>query len=336
LSQSYLQKGPVELSQSQLDREALSGAVVIIAHAGNDPRVQYPKEMAAEGIQSILVVPVIGRKPLGVLRAYSDLPDHFKRKEADFLQAIAHQSAAAIENAQTYAALQQAEQQRTQFIRHVTHELRAPVTGAQSLLRVLLHNMVGEVTAQQQDILSRLEHRMDSLLELITDLLALAASKSVDQGQKLEPVHVQPVIQAAVDGFLHQAEEKHIRLTLTMPSAPLKVNATEEGLRRVFENLVGNAVKYTLEDGTIQVEMEAQAQQALITVADSGIGIPEDALEKLGEEFYRAANVRHAGIPGTCLGIAIVKQFVTAFGGLMRIQSTVGVGTTIIITLPLV
>lgn len=335
LSRVYLEKGPVELSGSYLDREALSGKTVLVDQAEHDPRVQYPKEMAEEGIESILVAPVIGRKPLGVLRAYSNLPNHFTMKDADFLQAIAHQSAAAIENAQTYAALQQVEQQRTQFVRQVTHELRSPVTGAQSLLRVLLHNMAGELTPQQQDIVGRLENRMGTLLELITDLLALAASKSFDQRQELEAITLQPLIQAIVESFKHQAAEKDIQLDLTMSETLLRVRATEDGLKRVAENLIGNAVKYTLEGGSVTVNVTKETNCAVLTVTDTGIGIPDEALEKLGEEFYRAPNVRHSGIPGTGLGIAIVKQFVASFGGLMSIQSTVGTGTTITITLPL-
>jgi len=335
LSQPYLEKGPVELSQSRLDLEALSGTVVVIGHAAQDPRVQYPKEMAEEGINSILVVPIVGRQPLGVLRVYSDAPDFFKREDADFLQAIAHQSATAIENALTYEALQQAEQQRTRFIRQVTHELRAPVTGAQSLLRVLLRNMAGALTPQQQDILARLENRMDGLLALITDLLALAASKSIEHERKLEAVPLQPVVQAVVDGFAHQADEKHVRLKLTLPSSTLVVKATEDGLKRIFENLVGNAVKYTPEGGLVQVDLAECPKCAQVTVADTGIGIPEEALEKMGEEFYRAPNAVRSGIPGTGLGMAIVKEFIASFGGLMRIQSAVGAGTTITVTLPL-
>jgi signal transduction histidine kinase len=335
LSQSYLEKGPVELSQSRLDLEALSGAVVIVGHAAQDPRVQYPKEMAIEGINSILVVPVVGRQPLGVLRVYSNAPDHFKWEDADFLHAIAHQSAAAIENALTHEALQRAEQQRTQFIRQITHELRAPVTGAQSLLRVLLHNMAGEVAPQQRDILARLEHRMNALLELITDLLALAASKSIDREQPLEPVALQPVVQAVLDGLMSQAAEKRIRLTLDTSAASVSVKATEDGIKCIVENLAGNAVKYTPDGGSVRVRITRKQNCAHITVRDTGIGIPEEALDKLGEEFYRAPNARRSGIPGTGLGIAIVKQFVASFGGLMRIQSTVGAGTTMTISLPL-
>ena len=107
-----------------------------------------------EGIGSMLVVPIIGRDaPLGMLRVYADQPDRFTAEDIDFVLAIASQGAVAIENALAHEALQRADQARTQFVRTVTHELRAPVGGAQSLLRVLLGGMTGELNNQQREIL---------------------------------------------------------------------------------------------------------------------------------------------------------------------------------------
>lgn len=334
LSQTYLQKGPVEVSNSRMDQEALAGATIIVNQLAHDSRLQYPREMIEEGIQSILVVPVVGHKPLGVLRVYADVPDHFKERDADFLRAIAYQSAAAIENAVAYESLEQADAQRTQFVRQVTHELRAPVTGAQSLIRVMMNDMVGQVTPQQKDILQRLEHRMDALLELITDLLTLAASRSTHHDIEFSVLKLEPILHSVMDTFIHQAEEKQIALRLDAPLEPVLVYANEDGLKRIFSNLISNALKYTPAGGRITIEMAVQAGQVQVSVIDTGIGIPEDAVEKLGEEFFRAPNARHAGIPGTGLGMAIVRQYVSQFGGLLRIHSVEGEGTTMTVTLP--
>lgn len=335
LSQSYLEKGTVEITQSPLDQQVLSGHGVIIDHAAQDPRVQYPKQMESEGINSILVVPIIGKEPLGVLRVYSQSPAYFVQRDIDFIQSLAYQSATAIENALIHKALQESEQERTKFIRQVTHELRAPVTGAQSLLTVLINNMAGEITSQQHDILQRVEHRMSTLLDLITDLLALAASKSTKHDNELKPIALQPIMATLIDNYQHQAEQQQIKLSLKMPSEPLRVNATEDGLIQVFQNLLSNAIKYTSEGGQVNADMTQQHQSVCVAISDTGMGIPEDALEKLGEEFYRANNVRYTSIPGTGLGISIVKQFVAVFGGLLHIESTLGVGTVFTVTLPL-
>ena len=338
LSQTYLGKGPVSLSQSRLDREALAGRqAVVIREVATDSRVQYPRQMADEGIRSMLVVPIVGRRrPLGVLRVYSDEPDHFTADEADFVMAIARQGAAAIENALAHDALQRAEQERAQFVRMVTHELRAPVTGSQSLLRVLLRNLAGDMTAQQRDIISRLNARMDALLALVNDLLALAASKSVEMGEPPAPLPLQPAVRGVVDRLAALAEEKGVALSYDAPAAPLVVSATEDGLARIFDNLIGNAVKYTPEGGSVKVTVSARNGDATVVIADTGIGIPKDALHRLGEEFFRASNVKEAGITGTGLGVAIARQLIDSFGGRMNAESIEGEGTTISVTFPLV
>lgn len=336
LSDEYLQKGLVEVSQSDLDRKALSGQVVIIDNASQDARVQYPQEIAAEGIHSMLVVPIIGRHPLGVLRVYAEAPRYFRPKDAEIVQAMAFQSASAIENAMVYDTLQNVEQQRTQFILHVTHELRAPVTGAKSLLRVLLDNILGEIPEKQRDILARLENRMDSLLSLIHDLLALANSKSQLHLPTTDCIELEPIVMNTIDKLRFQADEKNLQLDLVAPdTTPITVIATEEGLSSILENVIGNAVKYTPQDGKISVEIALEPPSVLLIVRDNGIGIPQNEIDHLGDEFYRASNVRKSDIEGTGLGLAIVKHLVSQFGGFLSIQSDGSTGTTVTITLRL-
>ncbi len=336
LSRAYLEKGPVALSASQVDREALSGQVVIVRDPQHDPRVQYPAEMAAEGIQSVLAVPIVGRRrPLGILRVYSREVDRFDREEADFITAIAQQGAIAIENALAHDALQRADHERAQFVRTVTHELRAPVTGAQSLLSLLSRNIVGELTPEQRDIVHRLEKRFELLLDLIGDLLAFAASKAVDLKQPLVPVSLTDALQHVVERLAPQAAQKGLDLSLALPAEPLTVQASEDGLARIFDNLIGNAVKYTPEGGKVLVNVWREGGSVHVSVSDTGIGIPPEDIEKLGQEFFRAANAREANISGTGLGMAIVKQFLSAFGGLLSVQSIVGQGSTFTVTLPL-
>ncbi|NPV65765.1 MAG: GAF domain-containing sensor histidine kinase [Anaerolineae bacterium] len=336
LSRVYLEKGPVALSASQVDREALTGQAVIVHDPQRDPRVQYPAEMAAEGIQSVLAVPILGRRrPLGVLRVYSREANRFDREDADFITAIAQQGAIAIENALAHDALQRADHERAQFVRTVTHELRAPVTGAQSLVSLLSRNIVGELTPEQRDIVSRLEKRFDLLLALIGDLLAFAASKAVDLKQPLVPVPLTTTLQQVVERLAPQAQHKGLDFSLTLPPEPLTVQATEEGLARIFENLIGNAVKYTPEGGKVLVSAWREGPSVHVSVADTGIGIPAEDIEKLGQEFFRAANAREANITGTGLGMTIVKQLLGTFGGLLSVQSVVGQGSTFTVTLPL-
>ncbi len=336
LSRMYLEKGPVELAQSQLDREALSGKPVRICDPQHDPRIQYPREMAAEGIRSLIVAPIMGqRSPLGVLRVYSTNPDCFTEEDVDFAVAIAQQGAIALENAIAHEALTGAEQQRAQFVRIVTHELRAPVTGAQSLLSLLSKGYVGELAPEQLDIVARLEKRFELLLTLINDLLAFAAGKAVETEESLVPVPLCKTLYEIVERLSPLAAQKQIDLSFTCPDEALFVQATPEGLIRVFDNLVGNAIKYTRQEGTVTVSIWQEDDRVQVMVADTGIGIPQEDLEKLGQEFFRAGNARESEITGTGLGLAIVKQLIERFGGLLSIQSALGEGSTFTVALPL-
>lgn len=338
LSENYLDKGPLAVSQNELAREVLAGHSVIVPDTLIEARFQYPQKVVEEGIRSMLVVPIMGRtRALGLMRVYSYLPNYFTAEDATFVMTIARQCATAIENALAHEALHKADEERAQFVRIVTHELRAPVTGSQSLLRVLSRNIAGQLTPQQLDIVNRLDTRMDRLLNLISDLLDFAATKSAPRHDKEESLDLLPVLQAVVDRLMPAAQEKHLSLTYEAPhDQALPVCATEAGLDRIFDNLIGNAIKYTPENGSIEVRVEHQFSSVLVIVEDTGIGIPEEEISKLGEEFFRAPNARESGIMGTGLGLAIVKQLIDNFGGLMRVQSQVNVGTTFTVTLPLV
>lgn len=337
LSEAYRNKGDVLLSRSQLDREAISGVPIVVQHAATDPRIQFPREVVEEKIGSILVVPITGRSgTLGVLRVYAEQTERFTQTDVEFVMAIARQGAVAMENAMSHAALQQSERARSLFVRTVTHELRAPVSGAQSLLRVLLRGMTGNVSPQQHDVISRVSARLDLLMELINDLLALAASKTTELQEMPETLPLQPAVRQAAELYTQQATEKKLRLKLDLPTEEICVRATPDGLAQIFSNLVGNAVKYTPAEGRVAVSGWREGNTVLVKVEDSGIGIPADDLHHLWEEFFRASNAKHEQIPGTGLGLSIVKRLVETFDGTVRVESKQNVGTTFTVSLPVV
>jgi two-component system sensor histidine kinase/response regulator len=253
-------------------------------------------------------------------------------QEARRLQNIEKEAA---ELAKAKAEMERLDRYKTSFMLTVAHELRSPVGGAQSLVRTVMRGLAGEINPQQRDMLSRVDKRMDGLLELINDLLSLAASKTFDAEAPLEILSVQAVIKQLVEQYTVQAEEKNIKLVFLTPDQDLDVRASEDGLQKIFGNLIGNAIKYTPSGGSVHVNVNSTSKHAIVSVADTGIGIPQTALESLGEEFFRAPNARHARIEGTGLGLSIVKQFADHFGGRMDVQSEEGKGSIFTIRLPL-
>ncbi len=335
LSRAYMEKGPVFLSKSPLDREALAGRVVIIRNVLTDNRIQYPVAMELERLMSVIVAPItLRRGPVGVLRAYSRDAGAFDEQSAEFLLAIARQGAAAIENAMSFKALQEEDQARAQFVRTVTHELRSPTSGAQSLLRVLLHQHADQLTDQQHEILHRVDARLEVLATLVDDLLALAKSKTAGFQADPEPLDLSALLPQLVDRYRSDATAKQIHLESQVPQIPVRVLATQEGIGLIFGNLLSNAVKYTPPGGRVTLTLVREQDTAQVRVADNGIGIPESEHPRLWEEFWRASNARKSEISGTGLGLSIVRRLVEGFGGLITFRSAEGQGTTFTVALP--
>jgi signal transduction histidine kinase len=288
----------------------------------------------------MLSAPLHGKKRmLGLLRAYSAEPGHFTQEDAEFLMAIAGQGSVAIENALAFQELSKLDEMKSKFTLMVTHELRSPVSVVRSLLRTLTGGYAGALSEGQRDIAARALRRADFLQTLIDDLLDLAAGKS-EMGAREERVIVrlEEIASQVVQRFEPAALEKQIDLEWHCESGgqPTTISATQEGVDRIINNLVSNAIKYTPAGGRIVVTLGHIDGKALLKVADTGIGIPADALPHLFEEFYRAANAKAQEKEGTGLGLAITRDLVTRYNGHIAVQSQLGEGATFIVTLPTV
>lgn len=339
LSQAYLNKGPVDAMTNPLARRVLAGETVNIPNAPNSPLLQYPEEARQEGILSALSAPLMGKSgPLGILRAYAVEANRFNAEDEAFLLAIAAQGSISIENAMTYKAIEELDQVKSQFVRTVTHELRSPVSVVYSLLRTLTGSFAGELTGQQLDILNRARRRVEFLQRLIDDLLDMAAGKiEFKKTEVLEPVNLGATVERVVRRFEVVSREKGVSLEWHIQQGAEGdwVLATREGLDRIFDNLISNAVKYTLSGGEVKVGLDCQEGQLHVQVEDTGIGIPKESLEHLFEEFYRAPNARAVEQEGTGLGLTIARDLLMRFGGSIHVETAPNSGSCFTVTLPL-
>ncbi|MBS1253861.1 MAG: Alkaline phosphatase synthesis sensor protein PhoR [Anaerolineales bacterium] len=336
LSEDYLDKDPIDVARAPIDQEVLSGKTVLVPDTSCETRLRYPDKVASEGIHCILIAPLVGKRgPIGVLRAYG-IRDHcFLEDDVDFLSAIAAQGAVAIENAQAYQMLEYLDRSKSEFVRIVTHELRSPVQVAGSLLNVLSRGYVGELNAEQADLVGRAQRRIKFLQALIDDLLDLAAGKAeVMATAERGLVSLTDVFEEVRARYESPAQDKGIALQALYPDEPLKVWGDRSELDRMMTNLVSNAVKYTRE-GEVRLELERTNGSARVVIADTGIGIPEDALPRLFEEFFRAKNAKDLQETGTGLGLSIVKDLVKRYDGEIQVDSVEGEGTTFTLMLPL-
>ena len=326
----------LELSRSAIDREVLTGNKVLFIDALADPRIVYPDANRREGIRTILVVPLVGKAgAIGVLRAYGGEGHEFNRDDAAFLAAVAAHGAIAIENAQAYEKLATLDRDKSNFIRTVTHELRSPVQVVQNLLALLDQGYVGPLATEQADLVTRARRRIEFLQTLVDDLLDLAAGKAdVQPRVERRAVPLPALVRDVCGRFAAAALSKGLQLRVDAEDDDLVVCGDAREIDRIVNNLVGNAIRYTPR-GEVGVHLATEGDVARITVRDTGIGIPQDALPRLFEEFFRAPNAKAVEERGTGLGLAIARALVERHHGTIDVQSREGHGTTFTVRLPL-
>jgi len=335
LSEAYLRKGPVEVARSPLDQEALEGKTVIVLNAPEDPRLQYHREVAEEGICSILCAPLTSKGlRIGVIRVYSAVCYLYAEDDAAFLEAVASAGAAAIDNARAYRQLEELDQAKTRFVRLVAHELRSPLAAVQSLLEVVTAGYGGSVDEKGAELLQRVERRVQFLLALVNDLLDLAAGRLDSVHRERSRANLQAAAEQAVELVQARALEKGVSLALEVAPGNYMLWGIPEHLEWLLSNLVDNGIKYTPQGGQVTVRLRREGDELILTVADSGIGIPPEALGHIFEEFYRAPNARAVEKEGTGLGLAIARQVIDEHGAQVDVQSRVGSGTTFTISFP--
>ncbi len=316
------------LTESPPDRAALSGRPAW--GTAGEPGLLLP-----EGFSHILCVPLaLVARPLGVLRVYRRTGPPFSSADAEQLLALAALGAAALQAARGLGEMERVEAAKSRFIHVATHELRSPIAVAQSLVRNVVRGYAGPLTDQQKDLFARISARLDFLERLVNDLLDLAASRAPELAEGECAVALNSSVGRAVLLLMPRADEKGVNLVVHPYREELAVWGTEEGLDRIFVNLIENGIKYTPPGGTVTVTMGREGEEVWVRVADTGIGIPPEAMPHLFEEFYRAPNARAVNAVGTGLGLTIVKELVERYKGRIEVESEVGKGTTFTVTFP--
>jgi signal transduction histidine kinase len=226
--------------------------------------------------------------------------------------------------------------EKPRFIRTMVHEFRSPLGSIRSLIEVATEKTLGAELGPYLPFLERANHRIDRLVELIGDLLSLSridlerAPGAVD-----EPGEVAAAVQATVDLYRSTAEAKHIALSVEVAPDLPRVCMGADDLRSVLGNLVGNGIKYGREQGTLRITVARAGDDARIEVADSGIGIAPDNVDRIFSEFFREKRSETRDIDGNGLGLAIVKRLAERAGGRVEVESQLGVGSTFRVMVPL-
>ncbi len=219
---------------------------------------------------------------------------------------------------------------KSEFVTTVSHDLRSPLTAILGYVELL--GRVGSLNDQQAEFVHRIQFSVQSITSLITDLLDLGRIEAGFDAQK-EATSLGLVLHYAVDGLRSRAEAKHQHLIVNLPTDLPPVFTNPPRLRQMVSNLIENAIKYTPDGGTITVTARAEDDQVVLTVGDTGIGIPPADQPYVFDKFHRAANVQK-DFAGTGLGLSIVKSIVENHGGRIWLDSKPNAGTTFTVVLP--
>jgi two-component system phosphate regulon sensor histidine kinase PhoR len=219
---------------------------------------------------------------------------------------------------------------KSDFVTTVSHDLRSPLTAILGYVELI--GRAGPVNDQQAEFIRRVQYSVQSITTLITDLLDLGRIEAGFDTQK-EPTHLALVVRYAFEGLRQQAEAKHQSLSMNVPENLPAVLANPPRLRQMVANLIDNAIKYTPEAGHVAIHARAEDELIVITVADSGMGIPATDQPYVFDKFYRASNSRQE-FAGTGLGLSIVKSIVENHEGRIWLDSRPGQGTTFTVVLP--
>ena len=297
-------------------------------------------------VRSLLTVPLsMQQRVIGALSVDSDRPHAFSEADERLLTVAAAQAAVAIEKARLYANLEQraknlaeayaelkeADRLKDEVVQNISHELRTPLTFVKGYVQLLLEGNAGALTEEQKEYLGIVAEKTDVITGLVSDIMFL---QQADQPGSKKPVSLTKVAWRALRGCAATAEKANLTLVENLPEDVPPVAGSEARLLQVFDNLLGNAIKFSPDGGQIVVTVENAGPVVQASVSDQGIGIPKDQQDRIFERFYQIDGSARRRFSGAGLGLAIVKRIVETHGGRVWVESEPGKGSTFYFTVP--
>ncbi|MHC5158052.1 MAG: sensor histidine kinase, partial [Planctomycetota bacterium] len=224
--------------------------------------------------------------------------------------------------------LEQKDRIKDEYVERVTHDIKGHLAAIKSSLDVVAKGFAGPLEPKQQEFVDRAVERTGILAAFVRQLLKLTQMR-LSNNVQFETFSMEAVVESAIEGARVRAADKHIQLESQVEGCDFCISGDRLSVEEMITNLVLNAIKYSSEAGHVDVSVVESSEHIMVLVKDDGIGIPEDELPKVFEEFYRASNARAKERDGTGLGLSIAKQIVERHGGQIWAESRLGKGTTI-------
>ena len=232
------------------------------------------------------------------------------------------------------AKLRELAELREEFLALTTHDLRSPLTVISGVISFFTSGRLGELSPEQKNMVSMMERNTQNLIELVNDLLDASKLESGTMRLDTTSFDLRGLLDELRETMEPLAKEKEIELIETIPSDLPQVEADRAKIRRVLQNLLSNALKFTPHGGRVEFSAEQGDERVRVSVSDTGVGISPEDIDRLFDKYEQARSRATRGEKGTGLGLYITKQLVELHGSEIKVESEVGRGSTFSFTLP--
>jgi signal transduction histidine kinase len=229
----------------------------------------------------------------------------------------------------------QLRQVKSDFLSNISHELRTPLSVVVGFVYLLLNQVIGKLTEDQQKVLETVYRNSEELLELIDNVLWMTSLNAGDAQATLEKFDARDLVNETIKRFEKSLREKGLRLDVQMMDGEVSVVSDRAKVERVFQNVFNNAVKFTSEgEITVKVHPSARRDSVEFEVIDTGIGIDESKIDTIFEPFHQADNSMQRSYSGLGIGLTVARRMAELVGGKLAVSSKPGVGTRVTMTFP--
>lgn len=287
----------------------------------------------------IVIAGILRREVVEPITLYSRVAQ--KVSDGDLDQKIEHVSGGEIGRFgdvfnSMVANLREFDRMKSDFLSVAAHQLRTPLSGVKWVLKLLLDGDLGPMTDDQRGMLNRGYETNEKMIQLVNDLLNVSRIESRKFGYKIEENDFEQVLKALVENLELAARARQVEIHVENHAGVIPPFFFDsERLLIALQNIVDNAVKYTLPGGHVTIRIERKGDYLHIRVTDTGVGIPKAEISKLFSKFFRASNVIHLQTDGSGLGLFIVKNIILRHRGQVWVDSVEGKGTTFTVVIPI-
>ncbi len=296
------------------------------------PAIELRHVAAVDGQPGAILAPVLRDRRVVAVIVVERASPGFDNQALEYMARLADHAAIAIENARLYAALKEANEAKSEFVRTVSHELKIPMTSIKGYTDLL--KMVGPLNPQQEQFVSTIHNNVERMALLVSDLSDISR---IETGQlKVDPrrLDLRALLPAALGGLRGELESKNQALLLQLPPDLPSVTCDESRLVQIISNLVSNAHKYSPSGAPITLTAQAEPRHVRVSVADQGYGISRADQARLFTQFFRSDEPTIREQTGWGLGLHITRRLIEIMGGEISVQSEPGQGSTFSFTVP--